>query len=237
MDGFREMENILPRWVFKSSLYAEQIDPFIEHLCQLKILVPSAEGTFRFAHAMLRDVLAFHHLIDFISFFGNSDSVLSSNGRRFRYRAAVVLGRIGDERAVSPLVTALADKEWDVRRGAAQALGRIGDVRAVLPLIAALEDEDWGVRQNAAHALGRIGDTRSVEFLVNVLEDEDWAVCRSAAHALALLGDKRAVPVLITSLKEDDSHVRVAAARALCQIGTPEALEAVEQWEQEQDQQ
>ncbi len=52
-----------------------------------------------------------------------------------RITAAVTLGQIGDPRAVEPLLAALDDKDWDVRRSAAKALvamhgaGRIDEVQ------------------------------------------------------------------------------------------------------------
>ena len=44
---------------------------------------------------------------------------------RVRMEAALVLGNIGDPRAVEPLIQALGDKSGSVRRVAAGALGKI----------------------------------------------------------------------------------------------------------------
>ena len=57
--------------------------------------------------------------------------------------AARALGKLGDIRAVEPLVAALEDEDYGVAMAAAEALGALGDSRAVEPLIAALEDEDY----------------------------------------------------------------------------------------------
>jgi HEAT repeat protein len=52
------------------------------------------------------------------------------------------LRRIGSEKAIEPLITALStDKESEVREKAAESLGRIGDNQAIEPLKKALEDE------------------------------------------------------------------------------------------------
>jgi HEAT repeat protein/CheY-like chemotaxis protein len=80
-----------------------------------------------------------------------------------RLAVAEALGRIGDERAVEPLLGLLEDRDRDVRQAAVAALGRIGDERALEPLLGLLEDRDRDVRQAAAEALGRIGDEVSVE--------------------------------------------------------------------------
>ena len=78
----------------------------------------------------------------------------------------ITLGKIGDPRAVEPLIDALQDDAFaNVRGRAAEALGEIGDPRSVEPLIAALNDEDWLVRGRAARALGKIGDLRAIEPL------------------------------------------------------------------------
>jgi HEAT repeat protein len=64
------------------------------------------------------------------------------------------MGRLGDPRSTEPLLNALADDHWQVRRAAAEALGRLGDARAVESLIQALADIHQGVRCAATEALG-----------------------------------------------------------------------------------
>ncbi len=76
---------------------------------------------------------------------------------RVRAKAVEALGKIRDARVVEPLMQALNDEHWDVRRKAAWALGNMGEI-AVEPLIQALNDEHWDVRRKAAWALGNIGD-------------------------------------------------------------------------------
>jgi len=67
------------------------------------------------------------------------------------------LGKIGDSRAVEPLITALKDKNSDVRKIAAYVLGKIGDNRAVEPLTDTLKkDKDHRVRKAAKKALEKI---------------------------------------------------------------------------------
>jgi hypothetical protein len=83
-----------------------------------------------------------------------------------RAAAAEALGKIGDRRAVEPLILALTDKDWGVRLNAAVALGEIGDARALGPLSVALKDSDHDVRTWAAQALYKIH---------NPTEESDWA--------------------------------------------------------------
>ena len=63
------------------------------------------------------------------------------------------LGKIGDARAVEPLITVLKDVNSNTREGAAIALGRIGDARAIEPLEQALTDDNAFVRETATLAL------------------------------------------------------------------------------------
>jgi HEAT repeat protein len=145
-----------------------------------------------------------------------------------RRNAVEALGKLGDERAVEPLIAKLKkDKDKGVRAAAAKALGKIGDKRALEPLIAKLKkDKDWGVRTAAAEALGVLGDTKAVEPLIAKLrKDKTHSVQRASAEALGEIGDNRAVEPLIATLKDKVNIVREAAAEALGKIGDERAVE------------
>ncbi|MBP2144935.1 HEAT repeat protein [Methanofollis sp. W23] len=72
----------------------------------------------------------------------------------FRWGAAEALGRLGDMRAVEPLIRALEDDpDPRVRKKAAWALGQLGDLRAQRPLLVALGDRDDDVQEIAGEAL------------------------------------------------------------------------------------
>jgi len=103
-----------------------------------------------------------------------------------RAKAVKALGNIRDLRVVEPLIQALKDEHWDVRRRAAWVLGNMGEP-AVEPLLQALEDEHWDVRRKAAWALGNIRDARAIEPLIQALRDEYPDVRRQAARSLAAL--------------------------------------------------
>jgi HEAT repeat protein len=110
-----------------------------------------------------------------------------------RERAAEALGRIGDARAVEPLITCLknpgldqpaadgqdmsnsdesddqkkahAEENAQVRQKASEALGKLGKP-AVEPLLACLDEKDPSVRCLAATALGQTHDARAVAPLI-----------------------------------------------------------------------
>lgn len=142
-----------------------------------------------------------------------------------RSDAAQALGKLGDARAVQPLITALQrDKNSVVRGFAAEALGKIGDKLAVEPLIFALRDESGSVPIFAAQALGRIGDTRAVEPLLPLLDSYYIDTRSTVAEALGKIGDVRAVELLIRALRIRDgqeSEIRWSATEALVRIGRP----------------
>jgi len=62
---------------------------------------------------------------------------LTSKDPHMRASAAMVLGRVGDRRAVTPLINALQDAADAVRMEAAEGLGKLGDPEAVDALMAA----------------------------------------------------------------------------------------------------
>jgi bilin biosynthesis protein len=70
---------------------------------------------------------------------------------------AWILGKIGDNRAVEPLIQALQHSEPIAREEAAWALGEIKDVRASESLLQALRDSETAVQREAAKALEKMG--------------------------------------------------------------------------------
>jgi HEAT repeat protein len=136
-----------------------------------------------------------------------------------RRRAVEALGKIGDPKAVDPLINALKDEDEYVRKNAAGALGKIGDPKAVDPLINALKDDDIGVRWRVVEALGKLGDPKAVDPLTNALKDENKYMRQGAAEALGKIGDPKAVDALINALKDEEWFMRHRAAEALGKIG------------------
>lgn len=72
-------------------------------------------------------------------------------------RAAAVLGRIGDNRALGPLIEALGHRQAEVRVRAAAALGELRDPTAVESLLRVTRDSHPDVRAEASYALDRMG--------------------------------------------------------------------------------
>ncbi len=156
-----------------------------------------------------------------------------SAGRRDH--AAWALGKIGDARAVEPLIKALGDKNGFISLTAAEALAKIAEKyiegEEKDNIIKFLKSGDQGMAQMGAsmlkgilektEVLGKIDDVRAVEPLIKMLEEGNT----NAAYALGEFGDERAVEPLIELLDDDDYVVRLAAAYALGEIGDARAVE------------
>lgn len=87
--------------------------------------------------------------------------------------------------AVPRLVTALRDKDENVRKSAVLALGRIKSGEAIDPLIEMVGDKDWFTRLTAAAALESIGDERGRVAIKPLLKDPDLVVRMRAERILA----------------------------------------------------
>lgn len=74
-----------------------------------------------------------------------------------RGRAALMLGKLGDPRAVEPLIRALDAPGYQTPLYAAQSLGKLGDPRAIEPLLRAMETHNDKMREAAQEALEKLG--------------------------------------------------------------------------------
>ena len=147
-----------------------------------------------------------------------------------RCSAVGALGRIGDKRAIEPLIATLepliaalrgTHEEWDPTwRYYMKALQNIGDVRAVEWLIALLGGDKiyYRVKEFARDALIEMGEV-AVEPLIAALKDQSDSVREYAVMALGEIGDKRAVEPLIAALKDQSVSVRRKVVLAFRQIG------------------
>jgi hypothetical protein len=81
-------------------------------------------------------------------------ALMQDSSYKVRVQAALILGKLGDKRAVPALVQALRDENETVRGVAATSLGRLGDRNSASALmIATSNDPSEFVRAQAKHAL------------------------------------------------------------------------------------
>ncbi|MDR0901136.1 MAG: HEAT repeat domain-containing protein [Methanobrevibacter sp.] len=116
------------------------------------------------------------------------DALSNNKNKNIKISSAKVLGFIGDEKAIDPLIATLSNPNKLVRREASTALSKMG-ISAVDPLIAILDDDDWKVRGAAAWALGKIGDKKAIDPLNNLLDDESGFVKTGAKWAIAAINE------------------------------------------------
>ncbi|HUR94010.1 MAG TPA: HEAT repeat domain-containing protein [Gemmatimonadales bacterium] len=118
-----------------------------------------------------------------------------------RAKSATALGRLGDRRALAPLLEhLLADPAPFVRARIAGALGRFDGPEVIDHLVRGLGDPAWWVRMRSVEALEQIG-ARAEGPLLSALEDADPEIRIRAAAGLERLG----VPdVLVTLIERGD---------------------------------
>lgn len=136
----------------------------------------------------------------------------------WRRRAAITaLGRLGNPKALEPLIERLKDYNRDVRIDAVKALGSLKDKRAVEPILECLSHEDYVLRKESAVVLGIIGagNPKVTDALIERLRDEKAEVRAEAAKALGRLLDLKAREPLKEALNDSYWSVRRDAENAL----------------------
>lgn len=109
--------------------------------------------------------------------------------------AAIVLGNLGDVRALEELGMTVYDLHHEVSSAAAEALTKFGS-KSVEILLEALKHPEASIRGCAIGALGRIQDARVAPVLIEMLQDPERLVRVQAVRSLGELGDRRALPAL-----------------------------------------
>jgi HEAT repeat protein len=141
-------------------------------------------------------------------------------GSAARGQIALALGRLGEKRALRPLIAVLKDESTQVKRLAAAALGLLGEAAAGNAILPLLEERNRDVIRTAVISLGRLKCAAAVDGILPLLGHKDGRLRSSAAQALGRIGDRRAAPVLKAVMSRDkDAAVRAAAARALGKLG------------------
>jgi HEAT repeat protein len=104
---------------------------------------------------------------------------------------AAVLGAIGDEMCMDPLLQAFKDGDRTVQYAAVTALARINRSSALQPFVQILQDPNAlsDMRTDAAWAMGELNDVKAREpLLKSMADDKDSNVRMSAARALKNIG-------------------------------------------------
>src|SRR6266540_1567424 len=157
-------------------------------------------------------------------------SAVAAPDPAIRARAALAVGRIGDERGGPLLHPLLSDKSGQVRAMAAFGLQLLGDAGAtadLLPLLADADasvasaavkyaaDADSRVRSAALYVLSRKPIETSLAVLTAALSDSDPYASAMAARALGLLARKDSIPPLAAALDSGKTPLVTNALIAL----------------------
>jgi HEAT repeat protein len=132
-----------------------------------------------------------------------------------RRASVVALGRIGDRRAVEPLIGVLHERDRDLWLPVASALARLGDERAFEPLLPLLGDGDVAVRQAVVGALNSIGHPDMAARIGSLLDHSDALVRESAVKIAGYFGYPECAVAILARCSDSDEAVRAAAIEHL----------------------
>lgn len=135
-----------------------------------------------------------------------------------RKYAAILLGRIGDPRAIEPLGMALYDLHHDVGKASAEALARFGAASFEV-LVEALEHPEMWIRIHSVDVLPRVKEPRVALVLLEMLKDAEREVRKHVIAAMGELGDPRTLPALQEiAANRADREMHALAREALKQF-------------------
>jgi len=143
---------------------------------------------------------------------------LKDNEGTVRKYAALVLGRIGDDRAIEPLGMALYDLHHDVGKVSAEALVSFG-VRSFEILVEAMEHPEMWIRIHSVDVLPKIKEPRVGLVLLEMLKDPEREVKKHVIEAMGELKDPRTLPALQEIMAQrGDREMHALAKKALAKM-------------------
>jgi HEAT repeat protein len=137
---------------------------------------------------------------------------LEGTGNYTRKKAAEVLGKIGDERAIKPLVKNLMDSDYQHRNICANALKNLNWKPETKE-----EEAYYHMSQNNFEKCVKIGSPATIPLII-ALEGTGDYTRKKAAESLGIIGDPQAINPLTKSLKDTDKSLQLVAFNALEQI-------------------
>lgn len=144
-----------------------------------------------------------------------------------RRRAVARITELPPSSRVPPLLAALGDADWRVRKEAVGVAAVLGPEPELLSALADVFEpgDNVGLRNAAVEALSAFG-ALAVETLGPRLRHLDADGKKLSIEALGRSGDPSALDVLAPLTRDSDANVRVAALEALGAIGAPRMEEA-----------
>jgi HEAT repeat protein len=144
---------------------------------------------------------------------------------------ATALGKIGDERAIDPLLTIAVERPedmeweddwdtwWDVQKSAIKSLGKLHADKALKNLVSLLDDESQqDIEPTILNTLIQISE-EGEDAVIRRLQSQSSRTMhrRRAAHALAQSSTATATKALGRALTDTEADVRAEAAMSLAE--------------------
>ena len=128
----------------------------------------------------------------------------------------------------APLLDALSDESWRVRRAAIKGVSQHAAPEAIASLVSlVVKNHHNPSLLNSALQVLAASEVDTLSPLLELLKGPDPDLRMQAALALGEQGDARAVEGLIETLKDDDTNVRYHAIEALGKLKAAEAVDAL----------
>ena len=128
----------------------------------------------------------------------------------------------------TPLLDALSDDSWRVRRAAIKGVSQRAAPEAINALLNSIVEHHHNASLlNSALQVLASSDVDTVSPLLELLKNPDADLRMQAALALGEKRDERAVHALITALKDEDTNVQYHAIEALGKLKAADAVDAL----------
>lgn len=220
------------------------VESAIAHLNQTEDLGLRYYAAWWLGKFRVNDTLALEALINALT---DTKDIAPDGGFPLRRNAAKALGKLGDERAVMPLIQCLDCEDYYVRESAAQSLEMLGDVRAIAPLqnllkkaVSAGELTDYAMDtvldkphlyqpyEAILEALGTLGAKNDLTLIKPFLNHPFAKVKYAAQRAMyQLTGDDSYGEMLVEALKGKELQLRRSALMDLGAIGYVKSARAI----------
>jgi len=167
-------------------------------------------------------------------------SSLTKDNNTIRESIAFILGEIGNEESVEPLINLLKVRNVDVRKNTIIALGKIGNTNPLEDLLKILDDENsyWLIKKVTVDAIYNIFQrnwykvkdkkqeitrllNKNIAILIDHLrtkEDENFKVKLSLIKLLETYGGEQALNALLKRVNDFHRVVRIYASNAIKKI-------------------
>ncbi len=109
--------------------------------------------------------------------------------------AAILLGKLGDPRAIEHLSMSLYDTHYEVGKASAESLAKFG-AHSFDILTEALRHPEMWIRIHAVIGLSQIKDARVAPILIQMFNNPEREVKKQVIRSLGEIKDQRTIPIL-----------------------------------------